>query len=84
MSWDRLSTRSLAAVMGKHWPFYCPDEHLTLPTLASIRAAVALSGGGAIELRHVNVHYSVKYLLRYFRVPLPVGAFELKMVGVAP
>jgi hypothetical protein len=76
-------------LMRRAWPYYCPDEHLTLPSLNSIERAVALTGGGDFELRRVNVNYSLQYLLRFLRVPLPVprradlllpvpaGAFEL-------
>lgn len=76
-------------VLRKWWPYYCPDEHLTLPSIASITTAVAKLGGGKHSLRRMNVRYSLKYLLRYLRVPIPVpagadflvpipaGAFEL-------
>ena len=76
-------------LMRESWPYYCPDEHLTLPSLASIERALAIVGGGRYELRRVNVHYSLKYLLRFLHVPIPVpaaadfllpipaGAFEL-------
>ena len=75
-------------VMGRAWPYYCPDEHLTIPSLESIRRLVALSGGGRCELRRVNVHYSLRYLLRFLGMravpaqfdvllPVPSGAFEL-------
>jgi len=76
-------------LMRKSWPYYCPDEHLTLPSLESMRRAVAIAGGGRFELRRTNVYYSLKYLLRFLRVPIPVparvdlllpvpaGAFEL-------
>jgi SAM-dependent methyltransferase len=71
------------------WPYYCPDEHITIPTLTSIKRALAIAGGGAYRLRRMSVRYSLKYLLRFLRVPLPVpdpldivlrvpaGAFEL-------
>jgi SAM-dependent methyltransferase len=76
-------------VMRNAWPYYCPDEHLTLPSLRSIERAVADLGGGEHELRRVNVRYSLQYLLRFLRVPIPIpravdfllpipaGAFEL-------
>ena len=57
------------------WPYYAPDDHLTLPSLKSIEAAVALSGGGRCWLRRVSVHYSLKYLLRFLRIPVPVPSF---------
>ena len=65
------------------------DEHLTLPSLRSVEESVALAGGGRYVLRRMNVHYSLRYLLRFLRIPLPVprsldvvlpipaGAFEL-------
>jgi SAM-dependent methyltransferase len=62
-------------LLRKSWPYYCPDEHLTLPSLVSIEKAVAIAGGGAFQLRRVNVHYSLKYLMRFLRVPVPVPAF---------
>jgi hypothetical protein len=76
-------------ILRKKWPYYCPDEHLTLPSLISIRRAVAILGGGRYELRRINVHYSLRYLLRFLRIPIliprladlllpiPSGAFEL-------
>jgi SAM-dependent methyltransferase len=76
-------------LFGKSWPYYCPDEHLTLPSLASIERAVALAGGGENRVRRVSVHYSLRYLLRFLRVPVPLpdaldlllpfpaGAFDL-------
>ena len=82
-------TSAAHRVLRKLWPYYCPDEHLTLPSLASIEKAVAIAGGGAFQLRRVNVHYSLKYLTRFLRIPIPVpgwmdfllpipaGAFEL-------
>jgi hypothetical protein len=75
--------------LRKRWPYYCPDEHITIPTLTSIERAVALAGGGSYRLRRIGVRYSLKYLLRFLRVPVPVpqrldllllvpaGAFEL-------
>jgi SAM-dependent methyltransferase len=76
-------------LMGRRWPYYSPDDHITLPSLRSIERAVALTGGGSFELRRLNVHYSLRYLLRFLRVPVPLprwadallpvpaGAFEL-------
>jgi SAM-dependent methyltransferase len=76
-------------VLRKSWPYYDPDEHLTIPSLLSIEKALAQLGGGRHELRRVSVHYSLKYLLRFLHVPVPVpaaadfllpipaGAFEL-------
>jgi SAM-dependent methyltransferase len=76
-------------VLGRHWPYYCPDEHLTLPTLASVARAVSICGGGAYTLRRIPVRYSLRYVLRYLRfpfslptradvlLPIPSGAFEL-------
>jgi SAM-dependent methyltransferase len=76
-------------LLRRSWPYYCPDEHLTIPSLASIRRAMAITGASRYHLRRVNVHYSLKYLLRYLRVPIhlpaaadvlvpvPAGAFEL-------
>jgi SAM-dependent methyltransferase len=72
-----------------NWPYYDPDEHLTLPSLASLERSIALAGGGTFILRRINVRYSLKYLLRFLRVPIPLpsiadfvlpipaGAFEL-------
>lgn len=82
-------TSTAHRVLRRHWPYYCPDEHLTLPSLRSVEESVALAGGGRYVLRRMNVHYSLKYLLRFLRIPLPVprsldvvlpipaGAFEL-------
>jgi SAM-dependent methyltransferase len=76
-------------LLGARWPYYCPDEHLTIPTFDSIRKAIAIAGGGEFELRRFNVPYSLRYLLRFLRIPLPLpriadaivsiptGAFEL-------
>jgi 2-polyprenyl-3-methyl-5-hydroxy-6-metoxy-1,4-benzoquinol methylase len=76
-------------LLGRAWPYYAPDDHLTLPSLRSIAAAIALSGQGRYRLRRMNVHYSLRYLARFLRLPLPVpasldvllpipsGAFEL-------
>ena len=76
-------------IMRASWPYYCPDEHVTLPSFESIRKAVALAGGGRFALRRTSVYYSLKYLLRFLRVPIPLpaaadlllpvpaGAFEL-------
>jgi len=62
-------------ISRKAWPYYCPDEHLTLPTLTSIDRAVSELGGSSFRLRRIPVRYSLKYLLRYLRVPLPVPRF---------
>jgi SAM-dependent methyltransferase len=82
-------TSAAHRLTGKSWPYYCPDEHLTLPSLLSIEKALAILDGGRYELRRVNVHYSLKYLLRFLHVPVPIpaaadfllpipaGAFEL-------
>lgn len=76
-------------ILRGRWPYYDPDEHLTLPTLVSIRRAVAIAGGGRVILRRASVGYSLRYLLRFLRVPLrvprvadvilpiPAGALEL-------
>jgi SAM-dependent methyltransferase len=76
-------------LLGRRWPYYAPDEHLTIPTLDSMRRAVSIAGGGPCAIRRVAVHYSLRYLLRFLRVPLPIpasadlllpvpaGAFEL-------
>jgi SAM-dependent methyltransferase len=76
-------------LLGRHWPYYAPDEHLTIPTLDSMRRAVSIAGGGSSTIRRVPVHYSLRYLLRFLRIPLPLptaldvllpvpaGAFEL-------
>jgi SAM-dependent methyltransferase len=69
-------------LMGHRWPYYCPDEHLTIPTLESMRRAVALLGGGEYELRRVSVHYSLRYLLRFLRVPLPLPAAADALIPV--
>ena len=63
-------------ILGAHWPYYCPDEHLTLPTLASIERALALlDGDGTFSISRVNVSYSLQYVLRYLRLPIRVPAF---------
>lgn len=76
-------------LLGARWPYYFPDEHLTIPTFDSMRKAIAIAGGGEFEIRRFNVPYSLRYLLRFLRVPLPLpqladaivsiptGAFEL-------
>ena len=68
-------TSTAHRLMRKFWPYYCPDEHLTLPSLASIEKAVAIAGGGAFQLRRVKVHYSLKYLMRFLHIPIPVPAW---------
>jgi SAM-dependent methyltransferase len=77
-------------LMRTSWPYYCPDEHLTLPTITSVRRAVTIAGGGAFEVHRTNVHYSSRYLLRFLHfpkalaaafdvlVPVPAGAFDLR------
>jgi SAM-dependent methyltransferase len=82
-------TSATHRLLRRWWPYYCPDEHVTLPSLTSIEKAIAILGGGPYQLRRVNVHYSLKYLLRYLRMPVPLpevadvllpvpaGAFEL-------
>ena len=86
-------TSAAHRLLGRRWPYYVPDEHLTLPSLESVRRAVAMTGGGDHRLRRIHVRYSLRYLLRYLRVPLPVprgldlllplptGAFELMWSG---
>jgi SAM-dependent methyltransferase len=81
-------TSAAHRLLGRRWPYYCPDDHLTLPSLRSMECALR-GAGGRYELRRMNVHYSLKYLLRYlnlpapvpraldFLLPLPTGAFEL-------
>jgi SAM-dependent methyltransferase len=76
-------------LMRSRWPYYSPDDHITIPTRNALRTAVALSGGGAIELHPIAVRYSSRYLLRFLRapefvarafdvlIPIPSGAFEL-------
>lgn len=75
-------------ILRSRWPYYAPDDHLTLPSLESVRAAMRPAGGD-FELRRINVRYSLLYLLRFLRIPirlpaamdvllpLPAGAFEL-------
>jgi SAM-dependent methyltransferase len=75
-------------VLRARWPYYAPDDHLTLPSLESIRRTM-VPAGGSCELRRINVKYSLRYLLRFLRFPLrlpaamdlmlpvPAGAFEL-------
>jgi SAM-dependent methyltransferase len=78
-------TSFLHRLLRSRWPYYHPDEHVTLPSLESIQRAVSLLGGPS-QLRRTNMHYSLKYVLRYLHLPLPVpdillsipaGAFEL-------
>ena len=88
-------TSAAHRILGKRWPYHVPEEHLTLPALESVRRAVAMAGGGDHRLQRIHVRYSLKYLLRYLRVPLPLpraldvllplptGAFELMWPGVA-
>jgi SAM-dependent methyltransferase len=84
------AVRSIAhRLLGESWPYYCPDEHLTLPSLESMRRALEICGGGRYELRRASVRYSLRYLFRFLELPLPVppsldillpvpaGAFEL-------
>ena len=72
-------------ILRSRWPYYHPDEHVNLPTLQSIERAVTPLGG-RWQLRRTNMHYSLKYVLRYLHLPLPLpdillsipaGAFEL-------
>jgi SAM-dependent methyltransferase len=58
-------------ILRKRWPYYVPDEHLSIPSMTSVRRAMAIAGVHDYELQRVNVHYSMKYLLRFLRVPLP-------------
>ena len=88
-------TSAAHRLLGKRWPYYVPDEHLTLPALQSVRRAVAMAGVGDHRLQRINVRYSLRYVLRYLRVPMPVpraldvllplptGAFELMWSGNA-
>ena len=82
-------TAPLARLLGKRWPYYRADEHLTLPTRRSIDKAMDRAGIARYRWRRVAVWYSLQYLLRYlgmlgpiprvvdFLVPIPAGAFEL-------
>jgi SAM-dependent methyltransferase len=67
---------------GSRWPYYSPDDHITLPTLHSIRSALAILGTHQFSLRRMSVHYSLRYLLRFLRVPVPVPAFADVLVPV--
>ena len=79
----------LARLLGRRWPYYCPDEHLTLPTRRSIAKAMVIAGIARYRWRRIAVDYSLQYLLRYLGVrrpipriadvvlPIPAGAFEL-------
>jgi SAM-dependent methyltransferase len=74
-------------LLGRHWPYYCVDEHLTLPSIASIRRALDLlrreTGiDGEFTLRRVSVRYSLQYLLRFLRVPLPLPRIADLLVPV--
>jgi SAM-dependent methyltransferase len=81
-------TSAAHRILRSRWPYYHPDEHVTLPSMASIEQAVS-SMGGTYRLRRTNMHYSLKYLMRFLHVPIPVpaaadlllsipaGAFEL-------
>lgn len=63
-------------ILGRNWPYYCPEEHLTLPTLVSIQRALALiDGDGTYVLERVTVGYSLQYVLRFLRLPIRVPAF---------
>jgi 2-polyprenyl-3-methyl-5-hydroxy-6-metoxy-1,4-benzoquinol methylase len=68
-------TSAAHRLMRRFWPYYCTDEHVTLPSLASIEKAVAIAGGGTFQLRRVNVHYSLKYLMRFLHIPIPIPAW---------
>lgn len=74
-------------LLGRHWPYYCADEHLTLPSLPSIRRALELlrretGVDGEFTLRRVSVRYSLQYLLRFLRVPLPLPRIADLLVPV--
>jgi SAM-dependent methyltransferase len=81
---------SLAGLItGRRWPYYCPDEHLTIPTRRALESLVARCGGGEAFVRSFSMPYSVEYILRYLGlrkrlprmldvvVPLPTGVLEL-------
>lgn len=74
-------------LLGRHWPYYCVDEHLTLPSLTSIRRALDLlrretGVDGELTLRRVSVRYSLQYLLRFLRIPLPLPRIADLLVPV--
>ena len=75
-------------LLRRSWPYYHPEEHVTLPSLRSIAQGVSMLGG-PYRLRRTNMGYSLKYLMRFLHVTIPgpaaadvglsvpAGAFEL-------
>ena len=77
-------------LMGKRWPYYTPDQHLTIPSSKSLELAVnRIAPGSSFEFKPLLVRYSINYLMKYLGISasapkgldialaLPAGAFEL-------
>lgn len=77
-------------LLGKKWPYYTPDQHLTIPSAQSLAIAIErIAPGSTFQFRSLRVRYSLRYLMNYlgisvsipraldFALPLPTGAFEL-------
>ncbi len=66
----------LGRVLGTKWPYYSPGEHLNVPTLEGARRLVqrALAAAGRrathLDVRPVNMRYTIQYLASYARLPL--------------
>jgi len=63
-----------ARLLGRHWPFWIPGEHLHIPTrggarLALQRALRAGSATGAVFVRSVGIPYPPSYVLAYLGFP---------------
>ena len=77
-------------ILGERWPYYTPDQHLTIPSSKSIERALSrIAPHDMLQFNAMPVRYSINYLMRFLggsgffprvldiALPLPTGAFEL-------
>jgi hypothetical protein len=80
---------SVAKIMGKRWPYLIPAEHLTIPSIQSLKFMCQRIGLKA-DINPIRITYSFKYLFgalsgislpsRFdFTMRLPLGGFAMTL-----